>query len=159
MNMHENGETVQIKPREIEIYNIELTNINIEQKEIKYKVSCSKGTYIRSLCEDIAEKLDTVGYMKELNRLRVGRFNIKDSITIEQLEKQSNNIEKNIITVEQLLKEIPSIKLDKVQLNKFLNGVKIHINKEDGLYNIYEQKYIGTGIIKDRKLKRDVIVN
>lgn len=153
------GQTVEIEPRKIEIYNIELIDINVEQKEIKYKVSCSKGTYIRSLCEDIAERLETVGYMKELNRLRVGRFSIEDSITIEDLEKQSNNIGKNIITIEQLLKEIPSIKLDKEQLNKFLNGVKIHINKEDGLYNIYEQKYIGTGIVKDKKLKRDVIVN
>ncbi|MCF0125029.1 MAG: tRNA pseudouridine(55) synthase TruB [Clostridia bacterium] len=54
------GQTVEIKPREIEIYDIELLNIEKEKKQIKIKVSCSKGTYIRSLCEDIAIKLETV---------------------------------------------------------------------------------------------------
>ena len=53
------GEQVQIEPRQIEIYKIELLDINKEQKQIKFQVHCSKGTYIRSLCEDIAEKLET----------------------------------------------------------------------------------------------------
>ena len=55
------GQTIEIKPREIEIYAIELLNIN--NNEITFRVHCSKGTYIRTLCEDIAEKLETVGYM------------------------------------------------------------------------------------------------
>lgn len=52
-----------------------------------FEVSCSKGTYIRSLCEDIAKNLNTVGYMKELERISVGQFDISNSITIEDLEK------------------------------------------------------------------------
>ena len=63
------GQNVEIEPRTIEIYNLEL--IKIENQEITYKVHCSKGTYIRTLCEQIAEKLGTVGYMKELNRTQV----------------------------------------------------------------------------------------
>ena len=70
------GQEVEIKPREVEIYNIEITNIQKEKKQIEFKVSCSKGTYIRTLCEDIAEKMRTVGYMKELKRTKVGDFNI-----------------------------------------------------------------------------------
>lgn len=154
-----NGQTVEIKPRKIEIYNVELININEKENEVIFKVSCSKGTYIRSLCEDIAFKLNTVGYMKELNRTKVGRFSIEDAITLEEIEKQKENIQDKIITIEKLLKDLPSITLNEKQLEKFLNGVKININNEDGIYNIYSTRYIGTGIIESQKLKRDVIVN
>ena len=54
------GQEVKIEPRKIEIYNIELLNIDTSNKEIEFIVNCSKGTYIRSLCKDIAIKLDTV---------------------------------------------------------------------------------------------------
>ena len=54
------GQNIEIQPRQIEIYNIEFLNIDIVKKEIEFNVNCSKGTYIRSLCKDIAIKLDTV---------------------------------------------------------------------------------------------------
>ena len=73
------GQKIEIEPREIEIYEIELLKINKEENEIEFKVSCSKGTYIRSLCENIAEKLNTIGYMKELKRTVVGEFKIENS--------------------------------------------------------------------------------
>ena len=79
------GESVEIQPRQIEIYDIELIKIDKKNKTIEFRVDCSKGTYIRTLCENIAEKLDTVGYMKELNRTKVGDFSINNSITIEEL--------------------------------------------------------------------------
>lgn len=153
-----NGQTVEITPRNIEIYEINLQKIDKGINEIKFKVSCSKGTYIRSLCEDIAVKLGTIGYMKELNRTKVGRFNIKNSITIEELENNKENIEEKIITMQELFKENATINLTKEQLGKFLNGVKINIKLEDGIYNIYEEKYIGLGIVKDNKLKRDIVL-
>lgn len=66
-----NGETVEVQAREIEIYSIEL--LHYHKNEIKFRVACSKGTYIRSLCEDIATKLDTVGTMSALQRTQVRR--------------------------------------------------------------------------------------
>lgn len=153
-----NGQTVEVSSRKIEIYEIILQKVEKEINEIKFKVSCSKGTYIRSLCEDISAKLGTIGYMKELNRTKVGRFEIENSITIEELESKKENIEEKIITMQDLFKEYPNIKLKKEQLEKFLNGVKINIKLEDGIYNIYEEKYIGLGIVKDNKLKRDIIL-
>ena len=153
-----NGQTVEIKPRKIEIYKIELQKVDKKQNEINFKVSCSKGTYIRSLCENIAVKLGTIGYMKELNRTKVGRFNIENSITIEELENNKEDIEEKIITMQELFKEYPRVNLKKEQLEKFLNGVKINIKLEDGIYNIYEKEYIGLGIVKDNKLKRDIIL-
>lgn len=63
------GESIMVEPRDIEIYNIEL--IQYKEHEIKFKVACSKGTYIRSLCEDIAQKLNTIGTMSALERTKV----------------------------------------------------------------------------------------
>lgn len=68
------GKKVDIPPRQIEIYNIELQSINCEKDIIKIKVHSSKGTYIRTLCKDIAEALGTIGYMNNLRRLKVRRI-------------------------------------------------------------------------------------
>ncbi len=157
------GQTVQIKPRQIEIYKCELNKINLEEKEIFFTVHCSKGTYIRSLCEDIANKLDTVGFMKELNRVKVGRFDIEQAITVETLEKNILNkefINEHFISIEKVFSEKKSITIDESRLNHFLNGVKLFFNLEDGLYKIYDQKnkFIGIGSLKNHLLKRKIIL-
>ena len=150
------GETLELEPRNIEIYNIELQNIDKSKKEILFKVSCSKGTYIRSLCEDIASKLGTIGYMSNLNRTRVGNFKIEDAIKIEELEE---NIEEKIISIQKFFENYEKIDLDENKLKHFLNGVKITVNKEDGIYNIYnKEKYIGIGLVDKKLLKRDIIL-
>lgn len=151
------GQNVEVPKREIEIYEIELLNIDKQNKKIEYKVHCSKGTYIRSLCEDIAEKLGTIGYMAELERLKVGKFILKNAISIDDLEKE--NIEKNIITIEEIFKNNEKINLTRKKLELFLNGVQITSDNPDGVYKIYcENKFIGTGTVKEKLLKRDVII-
>lgn len=151
------GQNVEVPKREIEIYEIELLNIDKRNKKIEYKVHCSKGTYIRSLCEDIAEKLGTIGYMAELERLKVGKFILKNAVSIDDLEKE--NIEKNIITIEEIFKNNEKINLTRKKLELFLNGVQITYDSPDGVYKIYcENKFIGTGTIKEKLLKRDVII-
>ena len=95
--------------------------IDKKNKTIEFRVDCSKGTYIRTLCENIAEKLDTVGYMKELNRTRVGDFYIENSITIEQLEQSQYQI----ITIEQFFKDEEFINLTEKGLKLFLNARKV----------------------------------
>ena len=159
------GEKVEIQPRNIEIYNLDLININEKEQQITLRVSCSKGTYIRSLCEDIAKSLNTVGYMLNLNRIKVDRFDISKSVTLQQIENSNNNYEfinKNIITVEELFDKKEEISLDDKKLKLFLNGVKLSINKKDDVYRIYlntyqNKKFIGTGTIKNKILKRDII--
>lgn len=151
------GQNVEVPKREIEIYEIELLNIDKQNKKIEYKVHCSKGTYIRSLCEDIAEKLGTIGYMAELERLKVGKFILKNAVSIDDLEKE--NIEKNIITIEEIFKNNEKINLTRKKLELFLNGVQITYDSTDGVYKIYcENKFIGTGTVKEKLLKRDVII-
>ncbi len=149
------GQTIEIKPREIEIYGIELLNIN--NNEITFRVHCSKGTYIRTLCENIAEKLETVGYMKDLKRIEVGEFNIKNAITLKELESKKG---KAVISIEDFLKDKNTITLNIKKLNLFLNGVNLKVEQVDGVYRIYNEKneFIGTGTIKNNILKRDIIV-
>ena len=155
------NEKIELEPRHIEIYKMDL--INIIKDTIIFKVQCSKGTYIRSLCEDIAKRLNTVGYMQDLERSRVGKFDIKDSITIEELEQNiedSEFINQHFITIENYFKDKESIKLNEKRLSLFLNGVKLTHNLTDDMYKIYDEnnKFVGIGSVKNNLLKREIIV-
>ena len=158
------GQNVEIKPREIEIYDIKLMNIDAQKKQIQFEVFCGKGTYIRSLCEDIAEKLETVGYMENLKRIQVGDFKIEESSKIQELEENKEDtkyLESKIISVEEIFKNKEKIKLDDKKMQLFLNGVKITQNQENDIYRIYDknEKFIGIGIVQDKLLKRDIILD
>ncbi len=150
------GIEVEVKPRTIEIYKLEL--IKVENMEITFRVSCSKGTYIRTLCEKIAEELGTVGYMKDLKRIQVGEFNIKDSITIEELENQEI-VSNKFITIEKYFNDYEKIVLNERKLQLFLNGVQLTYELKDGIYKIYkENEFVGIGTVKNKLLKRDIIL-
>ena len=152
------GQEVEIPKREIEIYNIELVGINKVSKEIEFKVSCSKGTYIRSLCIDIAKALGTIGYMSGLERLQVGEFKIENAIKIDE-NTTKEYIEEHIIGIEELFEKNPKIEIKQKKLLLFLNGVKLSIESEDGVYRIYsENKFIGLGTVNKGLLKRDIIL-
>ena len=157
---------VDVKPREIEVYDISITHINAEKNELQFTVKCSKGTYIRSLCEDIAKKMGTIGYMKELNRTKVGIFDIRNSIKIEELEDNKDNetyLKEHIISIEDLFIELygdeNKVMLSERKIELFLNGVKLTQALTDGLYRIYDEKgtFIGIGSVKDRLLKREIV--
>ena len=95
--------------------------------------------------------------MTELKRLQVGDFNIKDSVSIEELEKDK---EKYLIPFEELFKskEIINIKNDR-KLQLLLNGAKLTYNAKDEIYRIYNnEEFIGIGIIQNNLLKRDIIL-
>ena len=137
------GEKIEIKPRKVTIFEINL--IEIKENNIRFKVHCSKGTYIRTLCEDIAEKLGTVGYMSSLRRTRVGNF------TLEDVGK--------IFSIEETLKNELEYELKDKELSKFINGVKIKANLKDGLVRVYDNdKFIGVGEIKNKELKRKIVI-
>ena len=151
-----NGEEVEIKPRKINIYDIKLLEIYDESNEIKFEVSCSKGTYIRVLCEDIASRLNTVGYMSDLQRTRVNNFDISESITISELEE---NKDIKIIEVEDLFLDKEKINLNNRKEELFLNGVMLTFEYPDGIYRIYNNdKFIGLGTVQNKLLKRDIVL-
>lgn len=155
------GQNINIKPRNIQIYEIELQKIDRQKNEINFRVHCSKGTYIRSLCEDIAQRLGTIGYMKELTRTKVGNFTINEAVKIEEIENNKEQIIKEkLISIEKFFESKESIKLNKKQLDKFLNGVKIRIDKQENICRIYNEnnEFIGIGTIEKNFLKRDIIL-
>lgn len=149
------GKEVKLEAREIEIYKIEL--LEYQNNKIKFEVECSKGTYIRTLCEDIAKKLGTVGYMEELQRTKVNNFRIEDSILLDDITLE--NAEKNMIKIEEVFKEKETIELDNKKLELFLNGVKLTYNLPNSIYRIYNnEQFIGIGVIENKLLKRDIVI-
>jgi len=157
------GKEVEVKPRSIEIYDIKLDNFDKPNNEIVFTVECSKGTYIRTLCENIAEKLNTIGCMEELERVQVGRFNISNAVTIDELKEKKDDISflnTYFYSFEKILEDKESLKLknDKIQL--FLNGVKLKQDLPDGIYKIMNEEdvFIGTGVVEKGMLKRDIII-
>ena len=82
------GITIKRKPNEIHIRRIEL--LDYTKPCISFRVECSKGTYIRVLGKELAEKLSTIGFLKSLNRIQVGNYKLSNSISIERFEKEWN---------------------------------------------------------------------
>ncbi len=155
------GKSIEIAPRDIEIYDIDIIKVDQKNKQISFRVRCSKGTYIRSLCEDIAVKLGTVGFMKELKRTMVGDFRIENAVTIKELQSKLNeNDLSDIISIEEIFKDNKNIELSENNIEKYLNGVKISVKYGDGIYKIYfNGEFNGIGIVSDGKLKRDIVLS
>ena len=149
------GQTVDIKQRDIEIYNINLRSY--KEDEIVFETECSKGTYIRVLCEDIAKEIGTIGYMKELQRIAVDKFKLEESIELKNLNQEM--AEQKLITIENIFKDKEKIELNDRKLELFLNGVQLTYELKDNTYKIYNKnKFIGLGIIRNNLLKRDIVI-
>ncbi|MCD8024222.1 MAG: tRNA pseudouridine(55) synthase TruB [Candidatus Gastranaerophilales bacterium] len=140
---------INIKKRNVQIYNIEL--LEFDNNSAKIKVSCSKGTYIRTLASDIAQKLGTNAYLTALTRTRAGNFDIKNSINIEEVEIEKNGI--NPVDV---------LNLNKYELNieeykRIKNGASVFADTLNGspapIMLIYNKKLVSIGVLSDNKIK------
>lgn len=142
-----NNEKVEIEPRDIEIYSLEL--LSFEKNEIKIKTHCSKGTYIRSLCVDIASALGYPGVMSSLIRTKSGHFALDDCITLEELEQNPNQC----IPIEEAFKDFKSMIIEDEKIvyhgktiSSSLEGQVVIKNKEGKILAIYEQ--VGKNTLK-----------
>lgn len=123
------GKIIERKKRLINIYNIELLNF-IQTDKALIKVLCSKGTYIRTLCNDIGEKLNCGAHMSSLIRTRAGNFYIKDSIKLDEFKKlvQNGETSQYLQPIDKVLHDYRKIIVNK-NMNKLLyNGNKINLN-------------------------------
>lgn len=118
------GIEVEIKPRKVSIYSIEL--LNYEAPFLTIRVSCSKGTYIRSLCNDIGNALDVGAHLTELERTKIGHFTIENSAKLEELPAKNEAIH----TIDYALRRLPEVRLFDADLKKVKNGNPI---REDAL--------------------------
>ena len=117
------GETIERKTRKITIYEIRL--LNYEDEYITFLAKVSKGTYIRTLAEDIAKKLNTVGHLVNLERTAIGEFSLKNAISDEEVDASK------LIRVDDMLKKYRSVYLSKEDAFKALNGVKMKLPYND----------------------------
>ncbi len=125
-NMARKGETIERKPRTVYIHSIKINPFNIELKNdnsFEIIVSCSKGTYIRTLCSDIGEKLGCGAHMSSLVRTKVATFTLDDSLTLAQLKE--SDLDNNVVPIEKCLPELCKVHVANTA-NKYLyNGNKI----------------------------------
>ncbi len=126
-NLAREGIEVERKARPVTIYEIELLSYETGddgRPEITIRVECSKGTYIRTLCHDVGQTLGCGAVMTSLKRTMSGQFDIKDSITLDELQrmKVEGNLADAIIPVDKMFEEYPALKLTGEQLRLARNG-------------------------------------
>ena len=116
------GQTVEMPAREIEIYALEL--LEEREKSAKFKVQCSKGTYVRTLGADMAEYLGSCGYLSELRRTKCGNFSINDTILLDSLEKTEyiEQRRKSLLPMETSLRDIAEIAVSAEDARKLSMG-------------------------------------
>ena len=140
------GIEIERKRRKVIIYDIKLLDFDFPKATIR--VTCSKGTYIRTLVDDIGEKLGTYAYVDELIRTRVGDFDIKDAIKSEDiLSIEKSDIIKALRPIDSALKDFDKIVLDKKYLEKLVNGQIVEVEeKVNELIRVYaDDDFIGLG--------------
>ena len=125
------GEEVEIKPRKVSISNLELISYNQETMELELYIECSKGTYIRSIANDLGETLGTYGYLTKLVRVKAGNFRIESSVKLEEINT-IENVEKKLITPLKCL-DYPVYELNCDELKRISNGNSIKTNLSDGI--------------------------
>lgn len=155
------GETVDRKARRITIYDLQLLNFSKDQ--LRLDVRCSKGTYIRSLAEDIGHELGCGGTVKELRRLEAGRFNIENAKTLEQLaEMDEQELQQCLIDVDKPLESMPAVQLSESDAIRIKQGQALKIEEVlPGMVRMYHAKvFLGLGeMLLDGKLAPKKLFN
>ncbi|MCC8160842.1 MAG: tRNA pseudouridine(55) synthase TruB [Oscillospiraceae bacterium] len=149
------GIEVERKSRKVTINSIDI--LKIDGARVTIDVCCSKGTYIRTLCEDIGIRLGTGAYMNTLRRVKTGPFTIEESHTLGELEdlKRQGTLESVIIPVDRLFADYPSVRLNEKQVKSVTNGVRMTYNGIEGQsYRVYDEKnkFLCISKITDGKL-------
>ena len=139
--------------RLVKIFNIEL--VAAGENSATLEINCGKGTYIRSLAVDLGERLKITATLKNLIRLRVGDFDIKNSVTLDDLRTE------NILPIEDCLNHLPRFELDEKRIRAFMNGLPTTINAPDEkfLRICAGGKFLGVGRIEGGELRSSKIFN
>lgn len=121
----------ELIPKIVKIYNMKI--LDYTQNILTLNIQCGSGTYIRSICRDLARKLNSYATMIDLTRTSVGKIGVEDCVDIQDLNE--NNILDSIIKLDVLI-DIPIIKFNENQTYKLLNGQTIQTNLPNGSYKL-----------------------
>lgn len=154
------GIEVEVPLRRVRIFDIRI--LNFEMPYLMLKIECSKGTYVRSICNDIGDILECGAYMNFLIRTGTGSFNLENSCILQKLNR--DNVKNYLISPDNAL-DMKSIYIDIIHETKALNGndIKINTNMDamlEELIKIYikPDKFIGIGRISRGLLKIDKLI-
>ena len=146
------GEDVEIKPRDVEIFKLEIVDFDEENQTVDLHIECSKGTYIRSIANDIGNVLGCYGHLIKLVRTKAGKFEIANSFKLDELESKENVSNNMIYPLEYL--DYPKYSLNENEKQKVSNGMSINIDLSDGLcVLVWEKELAAIAEIKDKKAK------
>ena len=165
------GAEFEIRSRKITIYSNRICRTDLAAGEIEFDVTCSKGTYIRTICDDIGRKLGCGAVMSSLERTGTGCFSIEDSHSLEELiEMPDEELAGCIIPMDQTLQNLGTVQLNDNRFTAFINGnpsgTGYRIEKESdftagkddkyrgcSIYRVYSNGiFLGTGYLKGRDL-------
>ncbi|WP_375319546.1 tRNA pseudouridine(55) synthase TruB [Candidatus Tisiphia endosymbiont of Oplodontha viridula] len=148
--------TVELTPRNIEIYNLECVNFDHQNNQATYKVECSKGTYVRTLAEDIALSLQSLAFVLELQRTKVGIFTAGNAIKLSELDIQSQGtkkfLEEKSIKIEAVLDDILVLEATTDQAEKIIYGQKCYfdcLEKMELVWIRYQDSLLAIGSLSE----------
>ncbi len=137
------GIEVERKPRPITIYEIEVLDIDLSSKKFSIRVACSKGTYIRTLCQDIGDALGCYAHMSALTRTQSGQFYLADSITLEEVERRAGEKDYSFLKpVDSVFHDLKPLYLSERKAQLVCNGVQVRTPglQEGTSYRVYNEK-------------------
>lgn len=149
-----NGETIERQLRDVVIHELLLNSFSGNQMDIT--VRCSKGTYIRTLAEDIGEEIGCGAHLIGLRRTAIAHFDLKNRYTLQQLEAMSDaERDACVLPLESLMPDMPKLQLDAVQVQRLAQGQRLGLDTglPDGKISLHgPMGFIGVGLLQGRRL-------
>ncbi len=145
------GEQFELPPKKVNIYSVSLEGAR-SPSEYLFRIECGGGTYIRSLCRDMAEKLSTFAAMSALTRVASGPFRIDSAVPTAMLD--GDNIAAHVIPTDSVL-PFAAAHVGGEEQSKLLNGMSVSVHLDDGTYKIYLENgtFYGLGAAENGRLK------
>ena len=148
------GKTVEVEPRKVVIKSITLESFDEAQQVAKIRVTCSKGTYIRSIAYDLGKILNTGAYLTELVRTKAGKFYVENSVKLDEFST-AEIVQNNLINPLKVL-DLPTLNLTETEHNKVLQGQFFEnktLNCNDFVILIYNNEVSAIANVEDCKVK------
>jgi tRNA pseudouridine55 synthase len=133
----------QPPPRTVKIHKIEI--INVKPPSVSFRISCSKGTYVRSIARDLGEKLGCGGTLEELRRVRIGHISVDEARKPKELTKEA--LESSLIPIDRILSFMQGYNLSEKEAMRFQNGLPVKVEVlQNGYFRVYQKdKFMGVG--------------
>ena len=149
------GESVERTPRKITVSSIDI--VDKDGTDYILNISCSKGTYVRTLCNDIGDALGCGACMSSLRRTRAGAFSVDEAHSLEDIEAAAleDRLSDIILPVDALFAPFPKLTVSESAAKRLKNGNVIKVSSEDGDYRVYSdsEEFLLLGRVEDGKLK------